>query len=74
MNRQFSFEEITKSVIHKEPNKSLEVGYYSCSMKLANVTPVCKKNQLKTANYQPVSIPPKISKLFESRRFNICKE
>ena len=74
MNRQFSFPEITKSVTHKEHNKSSEVGYYSCSMKRANVTPVCKKHQSEKVNYQPVSIPPKISKFFKSRRLNICKE
>ena len=56
--------DIFTDFIYKELNRSLEVGNFPCTMK--HVTPVCKKgNQSEKGNYQPVSILPNISKVFE---------
>ena len=58
--------DIFTEVIHKELNRGLEVGSFSCTMKQANVTPVYKKdNRSEKGNYRPVSILPNISKVFE---------
>ena len=35
--------DIFTEVTHKEINRGLEVGSFSCTMKVANVTPVYKK-------------------------------
>ena len=52
--------------MHKELNRGLEVGNFPCTIKLASVTPVYKKdNRPVKGNYRPVSILPSISKVFE---------
>ena len=52
--------------MHKELNRGLELGNFPCTIKLASVTPVYKKdNRPVKGNYRPVSILPSISKVFE---------
>ena len=52
--------------MHKELNRGLELGNFPCTIKLASVTPVYKKdNRPVKSNYRPVSILPSISKVFE---------
>ena len=58
--------DIFTEVIHKELNRSLEAGCFPCNVKLANVTPVYKKDTgSEKGNYRPTSILPNISKVFE---------
>ena len=58
--------DVFTEVIDKELNRGLKVGNFSCTMKLTYVTPVYKKgNRSEKGNYQPVSILPNISKVFE---------
>ena len=53
--------DIFTEVIHKELNRSLEVGNFPCTLKLANVIPVYKKgNRSEKGNYRPVSILPNL--------------
>ena len=60
MYRRFLFQEITKSEINQE------VDSFPCTIKLANFTPAYKKgNRSEKSNYQPVSILPNISRVFE---------
>ena len=60
--------DIFTEVTHKEINRGLEVGSFSCTMKVANVTPVYKKgNGSEKGNYRFVSILANISKVFERR-------
>ena len=58
--------DIFTEVIHKELSRGLEEGNSPCTMKLANVTPVYKKDSRpEKGNYRPVNILPNISKVFE---------
>ena len=54
-----------RDVSHERVNRSLDVGTFPSSMKLANVTPVYKKGSLSDkGNYRPASILPNLSKVF----------
>ena len=56
----------TNSDILTEVNRGLEVGNFPCTMNLTNVTTIYKKdNQSGNGNYWPVSILPKMSKVFD---------
>ena len=71
--------DIFTEVIHKELNRGLEVGNFTCTLKLANVTPIYKKgNRSEKGNYRPVSILPNISEVLKdvsaSRYLNFLKE
>ena len=47
-------------------NKYIDVSLFPNDLKLANVTPVFKKNdKLDLGNYRPVGILPTMSKIFE---------
>ena len=47
-------------------NKTVLTGNFPNELKLADVTPVFKKeNPLKSKNYRPVSVLPVVSKIFE---------
>ena len=49
---EFTFDVFTNSI-----NKSVETGYFPDSLKLANVTPVFKKEDpFDKSNYRPVSM------------------
>jgi len=51
--------------------KSIETGFFPDSLKLANVTPVFKKEDpLDKSNYRPVSILPLLSKMYERVIYN----
>ena len=53
-------------VLLAEFHKSLKLSRYSHSMKLANITPVFKKNdQTEKSNYRPVSRLLNLSKVFK---------
>ena len=58
--------DIFADILYEVYNRSLEVGTFPSSMKLANVTPVYKKgSQSDKGNYRPVSILPNLSRVFE---------
>ena len=62
----FTFYVLTKCI-----NKSIDTGYFPDSLKLANVTPVFKKEDpLDKCNYRPVSILPLLSKVYERVIYN----
>ena len=62
----FTFYVLTKCI-----NKSIDIGYFPDSLKLANVTPVFKKGYpLDKANYRPASILPLLSKVYERVIYN----
>ena len=63
---QFTFDVITACI-----NKAIETGNFPDSFKMANVTPVFKKeNPLDKSNYRLVSIMPLISKVYERVIYN----
>ena len=67
---EFTFETLTNCI-----NKSIETGYFPNSLKEANITPIFKKDDpLDKSNYQPVSILPLISKVFERLIYNQLSE
>ena len=48
-----------------------ETGIFPSSLKLANITPIFKKNDpLDKSNYRPVSILPLLSKVYERIIYN----
>ena len=50
---------VSASVLHKLFNDSTEKSYFPQNLKLADITPVCKKNDpLDKTNYRPISILP----------------
>ena len=56
-------------------NKVIETGNFSDSLKMANVTPVFKKEDpLDKSNYRPVSILPLLSKVYERVIYNHLSE
>ena len=58
---EFNFDILTNCI-----NKSIETGYFPDSLKLANVSPVFKKEDpFDKSNYRPVSILPLLSKVYE---------
>ena len=58
---QFTFDIITACI-----NKAIETGNFPENSKMANVTPVFKKEDpLDKSNYRPVSILPLLSKVYE---------
>ena len=63
--------DIFTDALYSEFNRSLETNVFPPSMELANVTPVHKKgNRSEKNNYQPVSILPNLSKVFERCIYN----
>lgn len=53
-------------ILTNEMNKSIILGKFPESMKLADVIPVFKKgNRFQKETYRPVSILPNLSKVFE---------
>ena len=56
--------DIFADILYQVFNRSLEVGTFPSSMKLAKVTPVYKKGKGKS-NCRPVSILPNLSRVFE---------
>ena len=63
---EFTFDVFTNSI-----NKSVETGYFPDSLKLANVTPVFKKEEpFDKSNYRLVSILPVLSKVYENIIYN----
>ena len=57
--------DIFADILYEVFNRSLEVGTFPSSMKLADVMPVYKKvSRSDKGNYQPVSILPNLSKVF----------
>ena len=57
--------DIFADILYEVFNMSLEVSTFPSSMKLANVTPVCKRGSWsEKGNYRPVSILPNLSKVF----------
>ena len=57
---------VSASVSHKLFNDSIEKSDFPQNLKLADITPVYKKNDpLDKTNYRPVSILPVVSKIFE---------
>ena len=52
--------------LHNDLNRSIDNGLFPNNLKLADVTPVHKKdNRTDKTNYRPVSILPAISKIYE---------
>ena len=63
--------DIFTSNLPEEFNKSLTLAMFPSSMKLANITPVFKKNDsTDKSNYEPISILPNLSKIFEKYIYN----
>ena len=57
---------VSASVLHKLFNYSIKKSDFPQNLKLANITPVYKKNDpLDKTNYRPVSVLPVVSKIFE---------
>ena len=68
--REFTFDIITACI-----NKAIETGNFPDSLKMANVTPVFKKeNPLDKSNYRPVNSLPLISKVYERVIYNQLSE
>ena len=58
-------------ILLDEFNKSLALGIFPSSMKLANITPVFKKDdRTDKSNYRPTSILPNLPKVFEKCIYN----
>ena len=56
---------ISASVLYKLFNDSIERSDFPQNLKLADITPVCKKNDfLDKTNYRPVNVLPLVSKMF----------
>ena len=56
-------------------NKATETGNFPDSLKMANVTPVFKKEDpLDKSNYRPVNILPLLSKVYERVIYNQLSE
>ena len=67
---EFTFDVITACI-----NKAIETGNFPDSFKMANVTPVFKKeNPLDKSNYRLVSIMPLTSKVYERNMYNQLSE
>ena len=63
--------DIFTPILSDEFNKSLALGIFPSSMKLANITPVFKKDdRTDKSNYRPISILPNLSKVFEKCIYN----
>ena len=63
--------DIFTPILLDEFNKSLALGIFPSSMKLANITPVFKKDdRTDKSNYRPISILPNLSKIFEKCIYN----
>ena len=56
--------DIFTPILPQEFNKSLAIGKFPLSMKLANITPVFKKDdRTDKSNYRPISNLPNLSKI-----------
>ena len=67
---EFPFDIITACI-----NKAIETGNFPDSLKMANVTPVFKKEDpLDKSNYRPVNILPLLSKVYERVIYNQLSE
>ena len=63
--------DIFTPILLDEFNKSLALGIFPSSMKLANITPVFKTDdRTDKSNYRPISILPNLSKVFEKCIYN----
>ena len=63
--------DIFTPILLDEFNKSLALGIFPSSMKLANITPVFKKDdRTDKSNYRSISILPNLSKIFEKCIYN----
>ena len=63
--------DIFTPILLEEFNKSLRLRKFPSSMKLANITPVFKKDdRTDKSNYRPISILPNLSKIFEKCIYN----
>ena len=63
--------DIFTPILLDEFNKSLALGIFPSSMKLANITRVFKKDDTTDkSNYRPISILPNLSKIFEKCIYN----
>ena len=57
---------VSARVLHKLFNDSIEKTDFPQNLKLADITPVYKKNYpLDKTNYRPISMLPVVSKIFE---------
>ena len=64
--------DISTPIFLDEFNKSLALGIFPSSMKLANITPVFKKDdRTDKSSYRPIRILPKLSKIFETCIYNL---
>ena len=58
--------DIFTPILHQEFDISLELGKFPSEMKLADITPVFKKeDRINKENYRPISILSNLSKVFE---------
>ena len=63
--------DIFTDTLYSEFNRFLEASVFPPTMELANATPIHKKgNHSEKDNYQPVSISPNLSKVFERCIYN----
>ena len=63
--------DIFTSILLEEFNKSLALGIFPSPMKLANITPVFKKDdRTDKSSYRAISILPNLSKIFEKCVYN----
>ena len=69
------FSEIFTDFLYSNFNSCLENGIFPDELKLAEVVPVCKKNDIKDkSNYRPVIILSNISKIYEKYIQNTTKK
>ena len=60
------FSKVSASILHKFFNDSIKKSDFPQNLKLADITPVYKKNDpLDRTNYRPISTLPVVSKIFE---------
>ena len=63
--------DIFTHILLEQFNKSLALAVFPSSMKLANITPLFKKDdRTDKSNYRPISILPNLSKVFEKCIYN----
>ena len=63
--------DIFTHILLEQFNKSLALAVFPSSMKLANITPLFKKDdRTDKSNYRPISILPNLSKVFDKCIYN----